>query len=149
MSNTMEDTKNWEHSSEVQDFINTDTPTIEEYATAYHYRDVHGFNISFDKVKSYSLKKLFPSKNQLLFNKIRHDVKINLDNTIRDLSLNDDTFENLHNSKIFEFDCTVNLESILETINENLKRYNILNDIENHKEFYMAMTESELACLGW
>ena len=131
----------WEHNPAVQEYLNTDSPNAKQCADAFYIRDVEGFNFSFEKVKQYSMNKLFTDSQTL----IRNHVRFELNKSVNDYVKN----TNMSELDIVTFTHSVSLESVREQIDTQRKRFIELDIITDHKEFYSAMTIGELSYLGW
>lgn len=146
----------WEQHELVQEFLNEEKPSVRQYADAYFLRDTLGFNFSFDIVKTATLRKLFRPEKELYVNYVKRILNDQVNISMKELSeslKNEEELElNMDESdEIYckDYNYAICTRPILDIIKCNKTRYHELNNITDHKEFYLAMTESELACLGW
>ena len=107
--------KYWDQCEEVQEYLNTEFPTVDQYADAYFIRDTRGFNYSFDVVKTTALQKLFHTEESILINKVHYllnvDVRKYISNLRTELSTTsiDEYCDNTH---LLNYNCQININTI-------------------------------------
>lgn len=124
---------------EVKKFIQSENPSVDVMASAYYKRD-QIMNLSFDKEQS--LKKLGYTEDRIE-SFIKNDFKLKMQNIINNFDQN--TIINLEE----EYVSYLTSDKIVNMVNFRQNRYNFLNSIDNHLEFYNSMTREELTHLGW
>lgn len=135
---TWNDHENWESHEVVQEFLNNENPGQKIMAQAYYVRD-RNMLLDFQKLHQRSLSKLF-STNYTLRQRLMDNVLANIKPIINTCDLTQDKI-----SLIYD----VNVSDIREKMAKNKIRFDELNKIKDHYDFYNAMTVEELAYLGW
>lgn len=138
----------WEKHEQVQAFLNNDDPTLEEYANAYYIRDTNGFNFTFEQVKKKAIKYLYLNTNTLK-NAVHDYVSQQVDEMTIDLPYEQYIKDNVETINISLPDISFPCADIIKRINENNKKYQHLQSITDHKEFYRNLTKSDFIMLGW
>ena len=134
-----------EDHQDVKNFLNTEVPTIDIMAKAYFARD-NFMNLSFENNKESMLEKLCYTSEKIQKN-INYKFKNYLYSLV-DKFLTDPKNDAEYNF-LDEFNKFMASEEIKEYIETRKKRYDMLNAIDNHQDFYKAMTMEELVYLGW
>ena len=136
---------NLEDNVEVREFLNSQNPSVEVIARAYKVRDelLNGLNYVFDKNKhleklGYTEEKTKSHVKNLFRSKIIKEV----DNFI---SNSGEPVINIDN----EYNMFMTSPEIANLISFRKNRFNILNSINDHFEFYNSMTKEELTYIGW
>tara|TARA_E500000178_G_C16839936_1_gene670056 strand:+ start:501 stop:902 length:402 start_codon:yes stop_codon:yes gene_type:complete len=124
---------------EVKKFLQSENPSVDVIASAYYKRD-QIMNLNFDKEQS--LKKLGYTEDRIK-SFIKNDFKLKMQNIINNFDQN--TIINLEE----EYVSYLTSDKIVNMVNFRQNRYNFLNSIDNHLEFYNSMTREELTHLGW
>ena len=141
-------TEEWNQHKYVQAFLNSDDPTLEEYANAYYIRDIEGLNFSFETVHETAMKKLLMT-SKTLQNFIEHDMTQQMINHINKLPLDNYLENNTESVSLNDVNIICNISTIIEQIKNNQKHYEKLRSITNHKEFYRNLSKSDFITLGW
>lgn len=134
-----------EDHQDVKNFHNMTEPSVDIMAKAYFTRDII-MNKSLESKKESILKKLGYTHEKIQ-RYIDYEFKKHL-YTLVDKFLknpNNDTEYNFLN-EYNEFKLSEGIKNYTET---RKQRFEILNVINNHQDFYMAMTVEELEYLGW
>ena len=130
---------------DVNNFCTTVNPSVDIIAKAYFARD-EIMKISFNDSKKNSLKKL-----RLLESIVDSDVKLRFKKYLYSLVDNfiNNTNINVECNFSVEYSKYINSEEVQKVIKERKSRFEQLNQINDHLEFYQSMTKGELEYLGW
>lgn len=122
----------------IQEFLNNDNPTKGMIVNAYFIRD-KTMNADFLKIKQDTMNKLL-SLNYSLKQRVISDIKNKINEIVETCDLTKDRLSVFH---------TVDILSIRQKIIKNEKRFIELNSINDHYDFYDALTKEELEYAGW
>ena len=134
-----------EDNRDVKTFINMKVPTIDIMAKAYFARD-NIMELIFVNEKMRHLDKLgyTPESIQRCVNlKFKNHLYSLADKFITNPS------KDAQYNFLDEFDNFITSKEIEKYTNSRTMRFNQLNSIDNHLDFYHAMTKEELEHLGW
>lgn len=138
----------WEEDEYIIEFENAEFPTKEQYINAYYRRDI-GIGLSFELVKQYAIKKLFIDNSFLLQ---YHEIIAFNENYDYTYGIDGYYFYYYSGDKKQKIPFTGQGE-LHKKICHNYKgvenRVEMLIMINNHMEFYDALTILELEFLGF
>lgn len=136
---------NLEDKEEVREFLDSQNPSVEVTARAYKVRDevLNVMNYEFNKNKC--LEKLGYTEERIksyVKNLFRTKMIKVIDNFIGNPN---ELVINLED----EYNMFLTSPEIANLISFRKNRFNILNSIDDHFEFYNSMTQDELKYIGW
>ena len=136
---------NLEDKEEVREFLDSQNPSVEVTARAYKVRDevLNVMNYEFNKNKcleklGYTEEKIKSYVKNLFRTKM---IKV-IDNFIGNPN---ELVINLED----EYNMFLTSPEIVNLVSFRQNRFNILNSIDDHFEFYNSMTKEELTYIGW
>ena len=133
-----------ENNITVKEFLESDNPTLSQYAKAYSIRDrIYGRDIN--EIKSHVLDKLALSEKVLmnyLDRKFRKDMIQIIDNFLKNGEPKEIKIEKLY----LEY---INSSETKKLISDSVKRFEELNSINDMESFYNNLTCDDLSFLGW
>ena len=140
--------ENWQQNNDVVEFENSENPSKDLMARAYYLRDL-GMGLTFEHVFNHSIDKL--GLNPLNYeNLIKAEFQLEARYRLNAFFENPENqfYNNLaeaYNSFVEE---KLNSE---EYVNRRQKYENLLQIYHNnnHEQFYLVLSEDDLACLGW